>query len=435
MIFSIIGICIALLGFVNFKKGFLIFLIFKLYLVNNITLISVPGVPLLTLDMFLSLYFVVLFCYNKIIGRIKNTYRFPLRFPFLCIIISCFLSTLFAYAGFSSALSSFVGIVTQEIILVWIIWVVVDVRDIPFLVKGLTYSFFIIVIYGIIEHFLEYNPLTSYEATLIEDKTRSLGTGYGTDWDARGYRAQSVFEHPIGGGINCALYNYWMLLLLYKDKLSLKNKNLILFTLILSIPFLLFTNSRGPVLFAILTLLFFAKNLLSSYKVIAIFVLIITVLVVFFPDYGNFFMSFISSDAQEEVGGSNAEGRFAQLAAAIALMQQSPIFGLGYKFDKVLDSSLVDDLLGMESMWFQILTMFGLLGVVANLILAYYSLIKIPRQYGSPAVFFVVLAYWIVGSMTSVPGMKMYLYYLIIFMILKRTKQTKSDNISKLYKR
>lgn len=435
MIFSIIGICIALLGFVNFKKGFLIFLIFKLFLVNNITLISVPGIPLLTLDMFLSLYFVALFCYNKLIGRINKKNRFPLGLPFLYIVISSFLSTVFAYAGFLSALSSFVGIITQEIILVWIIWAVVDVEDIPFLVKGMTYSFFVIVLYGIIEHFLEYNPLVNYEATLIEDETRSFGTGYGTDWDARGYRAQSVFEHPIGGGINCALYNYWMLLLLYKDKMLFKIKYLILLTLFLSILFLLFTNSRGPILFAVITLLFFARKILTSFKLIALFALIIIALMFFLPEYGDFFMSFISRDAQDEVGGSNAEGRFSQLAAAIALMQKSPIFGLGYKFDKVLESSFVDDLLGMESMWFQILTMLGLLGVAVNLFLAYYMLVKIPRQYGSSAVFFVSLAYWIVGSLTSVPGMKMYLYYLIIIMILKSAKQTKAGNISLLYKR
>ena len=63
--------------------------------------------------------------------------------------------------------------------------------------------------------------------------------------------------------------------------------------------------------------------------------------------------------------------RFEQLAAAIELMKLSPIVGLGYKFMNVMHTSLVAALLGLESMWFRILTQFGLLGVVANLYLAY----------------------------------------------------------------
>ena len=138
-----------------------------------------------------------------------------------------------------------------------------------------------------------------------------------------------------------------------------------------------------------------------------------------FSDYTNNIMSLFDSKAQEKVGGSNAEMRFEQLAAAIKLMSQSPILGLGYKFMNVMNTSLVSALLGLESMWFRILTQFGMLGVVANLYLAYYSLIKIPKLYKSRPLFFLSLAYWVTASLTSVPGMKMYFYYFVLIVFIK----------------
>ena len=49
----------------------------------------------------------------------------------------------------------------------------------------------------------------------------------------------------------------------------------------------------------------------------------------------------------------------------------------------------------------------------------YYSLIKVPKLFHSKSVFFISLAYWITASLTSVPGMLMYFYYLIIIIFIK----------------
>ena len=61
MIFLIIGLLIIFIAFRNYKKGFYYFLFYKVCLVTNITVISVPGLPLLTLDVFMTLVFIVLF--------------------------------------------------------------------------------------------------------------------------------------------------------------------------------------------------------------------------------------------------------------------------------------------------------------------------------------------------------------------------------------
>ena len=161
---------------------------------------------------------------------------------------------------------------------------------------------------------------------------------------------------------------------------------------------------------------------LKSKKIFYFLIVCLIGIVLFLPllgDYATNIHSIFDNKAQEEVGGSNAEMRFKQLAAAIALMEQSPIVGLGFKFLNEMDNALTVALLGMESMWFRILTQFGLLGVIANLYYAYYSLYIIPRHFKSKSVFFLSVAYWLVASATSVPGMLMYMYFLFIIIFIK----------------
>lgn len=77
MIFTVIGILILLYGFYDLKKGFLAFLVFKIILVPNITLVSLPGVPLLTLDMFLTMAYFGLFMVRR-----KNMSYTRVQFPY-----------------------------------------------------------------------------------------------------------------------------------------------------------------------------------------------------------------------------------------------------------------------------------------------------------------------------------------------------------------
>lgn len=147
--------------------------------------------------------------------------------------------------------------------------------------------------------------------------------------------------------------------------------------------------------------------------------MIIPIIVPFFSDYTDNFLSLFDTKAQARVGGSNADMRLDQLAAALSVMANSPIVGLGYKFMNVMNTKSVAALLGLESMWFQILTQFGILGTLANIYLAYYALLKVPKRFKSQPLFFFSLAYWLTASLTSVPGMKMYFYYFIIIVFIK----------------
>ena len=121
MIFFIVGISILLYGIKNYHKAFLMFMLFKVVLNNNISVISIPGVPLLTMDMFLSLCFTALFWVKKDTLLLEKQ-KFPYSKAFLFLFLSWSVSAIFSVAGFSVGWSEYVGSVCTDILLVIIMW-------------------------------------------------------------------------------------------------------------------------------------------------------------------------------------------------------------------------------------------------------------------------------------------------------------------------
>lgn len=430
MVFTLIGFLIILIGVHNFKKGFYLFLFYKLVLVTNITVISLPGIPLLTLDVFMTMMYFLLY-YQKRWAIHIETLPLPYAMPFVLITLSYFLSTIFAYVGFTVAFSQYVGEVVCGFGFVWLMWKVIDINDLDYLVKGFTFMFLLACIYGFYEKLTQSNPIVLYEMTLMGDSDRMIDFLV-TDDSFRGYRVQSFFEHAIGGGVNWGMFAAFAftMLMTYEIQLSNIQKSFLTLTAFLCIPCLFFANNRGSIVFFFVAILA-AVNLGKSKfyeRFLGVCVLFIIV-APFFTEYTNNILSIFDSNVQEKVGGSNIQMRFDQLAASIEVMKESPFVGLGYKFMNIMKTAQVAALLGLESMWFRILTQFGLLGVVVNLVLAYYSLIKLPLRYKSLPMFFFSLAYWITTSLTSVPGMKMYFYYfvLIIFIKISNVYQLEKD--------
>lgn len=418
MIFTLIGIILIVYSFKNFKKAFLWFLIFKLFLVTNITVVAVPGLPLFTLDLFLTMIFFIQFYRKR--KKTPQTINIPYKKPFIFLFISWGVSTIFAYIGFIGAVSQFVQTIFQQIIFIWMLWELIDVRkDLDFLIRWLTIAFFLICIYGLYEHLIQSNPIVKYEASLMGDSDRAIDWTYDANIE-RGYRTQSVFEHAIGAGINWAMYIVFILSLYINYKYPIKYKKLAFLTVLLSVPCLLFTNSRGPIVFLMLSglSLINLKNkrvyLFLSFSIISIIVLL-----PYLSEYTNNILSIFDSKVQKQVGGSNAAMRFEQFDAALTLMMQSPFVGFGFKFMNVLNNSLTTALLGLESIWFRIMVQFGAIGIIANIYYAYYSLIKVPKMYHSKSVFYLSLAYWVTASLTSVPGMLYYIYFLILIIFIK----------------
>ena len=421
MIFTLAGASIILYSFINYKKSFIFYLAFKLLLVTNITLISIPGIPLLTLDMFMSLTYTVLF----FIGKKQNNsdiMPFPYKNPLILITVTMVVSSVFSMAGFMSELSSLIGGLLQNVFLFWLMWRILKKKEDFFLLfKLFTVLFFCSCLYGFWEYLIQSNPIVQYEATLNKDASKVIHWTYSTTF--RGYRVQSFFEHTIGAGINWSMYCIFILVIYVNNKMNVPYKKLAQLTALLCVPCIILTKMRGPIVFFLIALLSIANfKKKKFYYLILIMAVTIAVLWPVFSENANIILSLVDSSAQKEISGSTLSQRTNQFTAAFELLKMSPVWGLGSKFANVYYDKNVHNLLGGESIWLTIITNYGIMGLISYILMAYYSIIKIPKKFDSKAMAFIALAYWVTNSVTSVPGMHMYMYYLIMIYFMKTSQ-------------
>ena len=108
--------------------------------------------------------------------------------------------------GSNAELSNLIKLISEDILLIWLMWEVLETKeDFKLLYKYITIMIFASCVYGLLSTLFKVIHLLIYEATLIQDKTRSF-IGLYTNMD-RGYRIKSIFEHSIGAGINWSMYS------------------------------------------------------------------------------------------------------------------------------------------------------------------------------------------------------------------------------------
>lgn len=420
MIFTLIGLWICIYGYKHFHTGFIYFLVYRMFLALNVVVVAVEGIPPIRVDMLMTLYYLAIYFIKR--GKYNTTTApFPFKTPYLIMVVSWSISCIFSYAGILATLPQYIGNVSKDILLVYVIWKVVNIDDLKLLLKGFSLVFIIACIYGLFEKITLLNPLRDYEESLAGGN--AVMWAYSED-DVRGYRIQSVFEHAIGAGVNYVLYVVFILTLYLRYKLTKYITNSYLLLCAACGVCAIWTNSRTPVLFLALASMSFINYRDSrSYKFLTIICISGIIMAPLFVDYFDLFETIIHQDSQKTMYGSNADLRWDQLATSIALFNMSPICGLGFNYDSVLKGSLVDSLLGRESIWFNILPELGIIGVLAYVIYIWYSLVIVPLRYKSMASFSLFLAYWVVASMTSVPGMKMHFFYIIVFLSIKMSSK------------
>lgn len=417
-IFHIIAIGILIYAFVNFRKAYLIFLLFGLFLNQNISLIDIPGLPLLTL--FTGLLFCFMVIYFTIVKRNRLIKQpFPFSKPFTFIGISYILSMIFSIAGIGNTLSAVVKVIVEQFFCVWLLWTVIqDRKDIRFLLKGLVIVFLFASCYGVYEYLLQSNPLGEYTLSLAGDSEKALDFSYSAD-RFRGYRVKSIFNHAIGSGINFSIFILTILFFLKRRTNIFKVSPLHLIILVLSLACIIFSNSRGPLVFLIISMLSIIS--FSEKKTyLGIFLMIILGIVFFnrIEPYVDNLISIFDSSVAKNVGGSSLEMRIGQLLAAYTMFIDAPIFGLGPKADLFYsDQNVVARLLGIESIWFRIMIERGIIGIISYCYLMCHLIIKLGKR--SKSIRYISLALIITETATSIPGLPMYFFYMSIIIIIK----------------
>lgn len=422
MFFDVIGLFIMILSLFRYKKAFLIYLLYKLVLVQNIVILAIPGIPILQLSLVMSIWFIMLYPFKMKKEANQRMDENPLRIPFLFFILVWFLAMVFSISGFANELTRYILNISEKILLIWLCWNVVQTKeDFRFLYKGITMIIFCTCLYGLFEYVLKINPLQQYEMSLMSNDNRTVNYTY--DTVNRGYRISSVFSHPIGAGLTWALYIIATLTLKIRYRKNLPNLALVIITVIIAVVCVFLTKMRSPLLFMLLSIPCFLsfknnKTVLSTMLVVIISIIMIPLL-----SKNQIFMSLFNSQSALVVKGSSLDQRITQFVNAWQLVKDNLITGLGAKFQDALTFSsqiaLSQNLLGLESLWLNDLVKFGVLGIISDVVWFYYLLVKLPLKYKNFELFILAFAYLVTVSITSTPGFQIYLLYLFIFYLIK----------------
>jgi len=441
MIFSLIALLIIIYSWNNFKNSVIVLCIFELFLNQNINLINVPGIPLLSMSTALNLYFLFYFYFFQRKKFVSRTDRFPLKKAFILIGISYLLSCIFSLAEFTNTLTRGLQNFVTPFLFVWMLWYVIKTsKDFKFFFILLAIAFSFIIIYAFYEKSTGNKPLMTYEQSLNKggDESKIIDWNYDNDERAAGGRIQSVFIHPIGAGLNFGLcFILFLYLFLYYKRFFNIN---ICFTLCLLGSLLLcvfFSNSRGPLIFLIVAALGLV-NLSSSKFYIGTFLGIILFLSLYgyIAPYMDNILSLFDASAQKRVGGSDANMRMLQFAAGYELFQEHPLVGYGIKsLTYISNKQMVNALLGIESIWLRLMVEQGLIGLCSYIFL-FYSMLKSAIGKTKNFTIFLTLAFIVVSSISSTPGFADHLFFIILFFSIRvQNGYNKSTTLSShLYK-
>ncbi|MDD3747418.1 MAG: O-antigen ligase family protein [Anaerostipes sp.] len=428
MIFYIIGVLILLYSIIDEKRGFIYFIGFNLFLNSNITLISIPGIPVLSLQDFMIIVYLFISISKR--NLLKAKISMPWMTPYVFITISMFFTCFFSIAGLSQEITAVVKIMLETLILLILMWEHLESKkDFIILYKMFTIIFLVSCIYGLFEYSVQINPLTLYEQTLNHDASKVIDNIYeiGT---ARGYRINSIFFHAIGAGCNWAMYIILTFLLFVREN-STKYVNWIsIVTSFLCFICIILTKQRSPFIFLIIGLL---ASVSIKRKRMYILAIICSIGLIFVWPYLDANLNIVLSifDKTNSVGGSSIEMRKEQFEAAFHLIKASPIFGLGSKYTSYISNQYTNAVLGMESIWLTSGIMYGIIGMFTNVYLLYYQLVKIIRYYKIHFMFFYVLGYWILESITTTPGLNVALHYTVLMFFIKNSNKYKMLNEDK----
>lgn len=419
MLFIIPAILVMLVALINFKKGFLLYLLLQMVWFPDTQIINIGG-SWINLNFLCAFFFAILY-YAKKKKNSKKLEKYPYYYPMLCIGVSLLLTSFTSYSGPIRELIKAFGLIAMDLIIVYVMWKTINKReDFEFLFKGITLIVLFACLYIFYEKITQLNPILDYKITCTSNKFSTYRDFQ--QWDYRGYRCYSIFDHTICACMTFALYvALTMFLFVKKKRYSFKLLSLI--TAALCIPAMFFTQQRtGMVLLFIssLSVVDFRKK--RFWKLIFLAIVGIIIISPFVSDNINLLLSIFSSKAASQVSGSNALMRFDQLDAVFRIMLNSPLTGLGENFQAFYKGIYAARAMGYESLWFEQMAKHGLLGVMAYIIMIYYSVYKIPKHYKSKYVFYFSLAYWITYTMTSTNYFRIYFFYAVIFYFIKTSE-------------
>ena len=240
-------------------------------------------------------------------------------------------------------------------------------------------------------------------------------------------RTTSFMPHSIAMGTIAVFLWAIIIIVMFKFPRFLKVKKSLFYFVLIGLPVcMLFANSRTTILTAICFAPFFLKkNIIFSKTGFVLMIGIIGIIVMNYT-YFEWMYNSIFNESSTDVSGSTTDLRERQLAIAMYYFLQNPLTGKGVDFN-VLDYENQNDAMGMESVWFILFMLKGLVGVatyVCFILTGFVSFLRYNK------IFCLFTLAWLVNiTLSSQDGVSMFLYCIFILISYKLYE---FDNYNKL---
>lgn len=366
---------------------------------------------------FMTFVFLMKIGYKKLFDS-----TFPLKFSLVFFTISLLLANFCAPVENRHTPTMFAWIV-QGAVFPCMVWFFLRKNSEKFIrcfvSSAITFGL-IVSVYALFETVTGSNPFLEYLSNTDYYKTVHLITEirYGVK------RAQSLFSmHTTLGG--CMLYVYAVLIVsICTGYLKKTLPNIVVLVLCLVTIFL--TGARSCILAGVVCSLMFIRKI-SPYRLLYLCIFLVPIFVFIGSYLLDLFGSFVNT---EKVNGSNSSMRFDQLLIALAYFEKSPIVGNGIAFlYDVVCSGFEAELYGAESLWFSVMVDFGVVGIVAYLLL-FISSVMYSKKKGNKEVLFFIASVFIVFTLSSIPNVnpQMVVPFTLVFNCMLNKRKNESFN-------
>lgn len=371
--FAVLGLVI-IGSFINFKKMVLIWLPAQMLFNAQVAVkYTSPAMSLtLAVDLFLLFFYFLKARQRK---RNFNKGKFILTKPMMLILFSYIMSLIFGVITTTQGINAIIKYFAANFGVVFLAWKVIDDdKDIKLFVKvsvGVCLMVTILALSESILHdnlwldFIFYNsPQDETTAGRMFYNPNNIEIRYGM------VRARSFFGIHIAFGFACLMY-FWLMQVLYVNKFKyIKTLNALILSFLLAAGVFMANAKTGYIGLVIILLGLYPIRKMLNLKIIIPLIAVIAVILIYFPEYLNNFISLFNPAVADEGGGSTVEGRQVQFAVAMNMFSENPLFGNGPGAISVLKNfGNNSDILGAESSIMQILPERGILGLISYLYL------------------------------------------------------------------
>ena len=282
------------------------------------------------------------------------------------------------------------------------------------LIKGFMIVGAILIIDAVIDVTTGYNIITEIEKTqggnrfwISENDVNRAGMA----------RTTSFMPHSIAMG-NIAVFIWGIVVtIMLRCPEYIKTKKSLLYFVLIGLPVcMLFANSRTTILTAICFAPFFLKKKMIFSKMgMVLFIAVLGIIAINYS-YFEWMYNSIFNESSVDVSGSTTDLRERQFDIALYYFLENPLTGKGVDFN-VLDYENQYDAMGMESVWFILFMLKGLVGVVSYvyfILTGFVSFLKYNKT------FWLFTLAWLVSiTFSSQEGVSLFLYCIFILMSYK----------------